>query len=102
MTYYIHSVPGRLRITSPVVKYDGAAATEMVHLLQEMIGVERVAIRVTTGSCLIHYDPAIMHPDALVRALSRKGYFDPSQAITNDECVRNVTAKLFSFLAAFV
>ncbi len=102
MTYYVHNVPGRLRIKSPVVKHDGGAAAEMVRLLKASIGVKNVVVRVMTGSCLIHYDPAMTGPDDLVLALSKGGYFDPSQAITNDEHIRNVAAKLFSLLAALV
>jgi len=32
MTTYVHNVPGIPRIKSPVVKYDGGTATEMVRL----------------------------------------------------------------------
>ncbi len=102
MTYYIHNVPGRLRITSPVVKRDGCGATEMVRLLEASVGVKSVKTRVTTGSCLIHYDPAMTGPDALVLSLSREGYFRPCEAITNDEYIRNKATRLFSFLAAFI
>ena len=102
MIYYIHNVPGRLRIKSPIVKHDGGAATEMVRLLESSIGVKSVSTSATTGSCLIHYDQAMTGPDDLVLLLRRAGYFDPSQAITNDDYIRTTAAKLFSFLAAFV
>ena len=102
MTYYIHNVPGRLRIKSPVVKCGSGGATEMVRLLEGSIGVKSVATRAATGSCLIHYDPAITGPDALVLSLSRGGYFSPSEAITNDEYIRKGAAKLLSFLAGLI
>jgi hypothetical protein len=102
MTYYIHNIPGRLRIKSPVVKHDTDAATEMVRLLEASIGVRSVSVSAITGSCLIHYDPAMTGPDALVLVLSRRGFFDPSMAITNDDYIRNGATKLFSFLAASV
>lgn len=102
MTYYIHNVPGRLRIVSPVVKHDEEAAARIVRVLQAVTGVESVAASVATGSCLIHYDPAMAGPDDLMPVLSREGYFDPSRAITNDEYIRNGATKFFSLLAASV
>jgi hypothetical protein len=36
-----------------------------------------------------------------VLLLSREGYFDPSEAITNDEYIRNGAARLLSPLVAF-
>ena len=102
MTYYIHNVPGTLRIKSPVKMHDGGAAAEMVRLLESPIGVKSVSTSATTGSCLIHYDQAMTGPDDLVLLLRREGYFDPSQAITSDDYIRNVAGKLFSVLAAFV
>jgi len=100
--HYIHHVSGRLRIKSPVVKCDKAAATEIVRLLQSQVGIKSVEASVLTGSCLIHYDPVMTSQDNLVSLLSREGYFNPSDAITNDDYFREGAEKFISFLAAFV
>ena len=102
MRHYIHHVSGRLRIKSPVVKCDKAAATEIVRLLQSQVGIKSVEASVSTGSCLIHYDPVMTSQDNLVSLLSREGYFNPSDAITNDDYFREGAEKFISFLAAFV
>ena len=104
MTYYIHHIPGRLRIKSPLLKGNNGSEASIVELLRGLAGVERVAVNAITGSCLIHYDPSVTCRDDMVMVLSKNGYFDPGRAATNEEYLQNAAAKtistIFPFLAA--
>lgn len=102
MTCYIHHVPGRLRIRTPMVKNNKTAAEEVKELLLSSAGVDDVAINLITGSCLVTYDPLMTKRDDIVSMLSARGYFDRSGAITNDEYIQNIASKFFSLVVSLV
>jgi hypothetical protein len=102
MTCYLHHVPGRLRIRSSAVKNNKARCAEVERLLHSVAGVEKVVVNLTTGSCLIGYDPSITTREHLISLLTSKGYFDQSRAITNDEYFQNMASKVFSLVASFI
>jgi copper chaperone CopZ len=80
--YYIHHVPGRLRIRTPEMKSNHAASDEVKKMLSTMRGILTIYINLTTGSIIVHYDPDILHYKEIVNALHNQGYFDISQALT--------------------
>lgn len=93
MSYYMHNVPGRLRIKSPVIKNNKAVADELKKSLSTLYGVATVDINLITGSLLVNYNTkAINHAD-IISLLERKGYFDPSKALTNDEYLHKAASK---------
>jgi len=100
--YYMHEVPGRLRVRTPKVKHNKDAAQKVGSLLLAMGGVENVAFNLTTGSCLVSYDRAKAKGDDILRLLTETGYFDPSKALTNDQCFRNAASTVLSLLAALI
>lgn len=102
MTYYVHDVPGRLRIKTPVVKNNRNAADQVENLLLTVAGVGNVSINLTTGSCLVNYDPAKAKRDDILSVLTTKGYFDPSKAMTNDQYIHEKATKVLSFIAALI
>jgi cation transport ATPase len=102
MTYYIHNVPGRLRITTPAAKNNAYVADSIEDLLRTISGVDNVAVNLTTGSCLINYNPVKAKQDDIVNVLIQQGYFDPSKAVTNDQYINHAASKVLSFLAAFL
>ena len=102
MTCYMHHVPGRLRIRTPLVKNNKNAAAEVERLLLTTPGVDDVTINLTTGSCLVKYDPSKARRDDIISLLSGKGYFDRSKAVTNDEYFEGIASKLLSFAVAFI
>ena len=102
MTDYIHNVPGRLRIKSIAIKNDRCAAETITKLLQGLPGIDRIALNRETGSCLINYDPRMATGDHIASLLSREGYFNPVEAVTNDECILSAAARLLSFMTAFL
>jgi hypothetical protein len=102
MSYYMHEVPGRLRVRTPKVKNNKDAAQKVENLLLTMAGVGNVAFNLTTGSCLVSYDPTKARGDDILSLLTEKGYFDPSKAVTNDQCFHNAASTVLSLLVALI
>jgi copper chaperone CopZ len=93
MSYYMHNVPGRLRVKSPIIKNNKTVADELKKSLSTLYGVATVDINLTTGSLLVNYNSkSIKHTD-IVDILQRKGYFDASKAATNDEYLHRAASK---------
>lgn len=93
MSYYMHNVPGRLRVKSPVIKNNKNVADELKKSLSTLYGVATVDINLTTGSLLVNYNHKVIKHDDVVDILQRKGYFDPSKALTNDEYLHKAASK---------
>lgn len=93
MSYYMHNVPGRLRIKSPVIKNNKTVADELKKSLSMLYGVATVDINLTTGSLLVNYNSKLVKQMDIVDILQRKGYFDASKAATNDEYLHRAASK---------
>jgi copper chaperone CopZ len=102
MSYYIHNVPGRLRIKSPIVRRNDNAASDIRKGLSEMSGIATVDINLTTGSILINYNSKVVKSKDIVALLQRKGYFDASKAQTNDQYIKTAASKAGSVLGKVV
>jgi len=102
LSYYIHDIPGRLRIKSPAIKKNQSTAERVRRMLSGMDGVHDVNINLTTGSLLVNYDTGQLENNRIVQALQEQGYFEHSRAVTNDQYFQNVSAKFLNLLTAFV
>lgn len=71
MTYYLHETPGRLRVRSPVLKQNPAAAKRAIEVLSKLLGVTKITTNLTTGSITIRYCPKTVCPAALINSLSK-------------------------------
>ena len=98
MSYYIHHVPGRLRVKTPLVKRNKEAADEIRKILSTMNGIATVDINLTTGSILINYNPKTVEDKDIVNTLQRKGYFDTSKALTNDQYIQKAASRAGSLV----
>jgi hypothetical protein len=85
MSDYVHSIPGRLRVKSAIIKKNPAAAGKIRVSLSPTPGVRQVDVNLLTGSVLIHYDFQGVSADELLRKLNQAGYFKPSEAVTHDD-----------------
>lgn len=93
MSYYIHNVPGRLRVKSPLLKRNENSAYALRKLLGTVSGIATIDINLTTGSLLVNYNPrAVRHTD-IVRLLETKGYIDASKAMNNDQYINSAASK---------
>ncbi len=107
MSYYIHGIPGRLRVKTPVIRGNEYKAEEVRLLLRVVRGVLSVSANILTGSLIISYDPTIVTQKEIVDFLKRNGYFDESKAITNDHYIQSAVTKFAriahkAFFGAFV
>lgn len=93
MNHYIHDVPGRLRIKSPIIKKNRDAEYELKKILGRMSGIATVDINLTTGSLLVNYNPKAVKRDDILNLLQRNGYFDASKAVTNDQYIHSAASK---------
>ncbi len=94
MHYYIHDIPGRLRIESPVLKDNETNARKFETFVKAIHGVTSVELKVDIGSAIIHYDRALIDHTRLIGLLDKSGYFDHLQAKTLDECIKEGVEKV--------
>lgn len=94
MSYYIHNVPGRLRIKTPLIKKNQSIAEDVQNLLRPLIGISSTSVNLITGSIVINYDHKIITSKEIVNTLNYAGYFDLSKAITNDEYIKTAAASM--------
>lgn len=102
MSYYIHQIPGRLRIKSPVVRRNEAVAVTVETFLKTIDGIRSVAVNTLTGSITIHYSPRVVTPEIVLEALKCKGYFDASKAKTHDQVIYSAASNVGFFLSKTV
>jgi copper chaperone CopZ len=93
MSYYLHHVPGRLRVRTPVIKSNEEKVSDVQNLLKSIHGIRSTSASAVTGSVVIHYDQQAVDPEAITNALTEAGYFDQSKAITNDQYIHNAASK---------
>jgi len=98
MNYYIHDIPGRIRVKSPQIKNNKRAADEVKRLITLFHGVNSVECSLITGSILINYHPDKLHKKEVVDLLSEKGFFDKSKAVTNDKYFESAADHLSRFI----
>lgn len=102
MNCYVHNVPGRLRIKSPLFK-NGAVHYEVRKALVDMgHGIGTADFNPTTGSLLIHYDQKEIRHQDILRTLENAGFYRPDKTITNDQVVHQATSKAFSVVTRAV
>ncbi|MBZ0159209.1 MAG: hypothetical protein K8G79_03585 [bacterium] len=93
MSHYIHDIPGRLRVRTPVIQRNPHLAQEVYGLLAVLRGIESVTVKVVTGSIVIHYDHKVIRSREIIAALTHAGYFDPTKAITHDDYLHDACVK---------
>lgn len=74
---YVHHVPGRLRVRSPLVKKNERQAFSAITWLRSLPGVYSADANTVTGSLTLRYDPAQTAGVNLMAALKEAGHLDP-------------------------
>lgn len=74
MAYYVHHVPGRLRIKTATLKKNSSRARQLKLCLEEMHGVLEVNVSIITGSMVIKYDAGAVSSTAIMTDLHGQGY----------------------------
>ena len=93
MKYYVHDVPGRLRVKIPTIKGNAAEAEGIRDIVESMRGVKEVSINSVTGSVVVYYNPKSNDSRTILSRLKEHSYFDDSMVITNDAYIRDAATK---------
>jgi copper chaperone CopZ len=93
LEYYIHSVPGRLRIKSPALKRNQAGTKQVEVLLRGFAGVTRTSTNPLTGSIVVNYDQSSINQKEVIDLLEKAGHFRPEKALTNDEYIHDAASR---------
>ncbi len=88
MSYYVHQVPGRLRIKSPSIKNNQTEAVVVENLLKEMEGIKSTSVSTLTGSVVVNYDSRMVTDQEIISRLTDIGHFNPAKAKTHDEYIQ--------------
>ncbi len=106
MEYYLHEIPGRLRVKSPDLKRNPHSARNTHVLLKNLPGIKSSSINTVTGSIILHYDPELINADAIINALAREGYIDVAKVLSNkrrnDKAIEALTQAASKAVIGFV
>jgi copper chaperone CopZ len=107
MSHYIHHVPGRLRVKTPVLKRNEQRAAAVKALLREFDGIDAVDVNTVTGSILVGYDKTRTDSNTILAALKAQGYTEhdalvsqhrPTSHGTPSKLVQSVGKTVFGIL----
>jgi len=93
MSYYIHSIPGRLRVKTPWLKGMPERGSDLECLLKSCKGVTKTSTNPLTGSLVVHYDHKTVGEQSLIKILENSGYFQADQAMTHDQYIHGAASK---------
>ena len=94
MPYYVHDVPGRLRIKIPSLKRNAIEARKLRALLSRVDGVCSATVNQMTGSILVNYDKNVTHSSELLMLLHRQGYIDAEKVTPSAQMIDREMKKL--------
>lgn len=85
MGYYVHHVPGRLRVRIPELKQRPNRIQRVHEALENQSGIEGIEHKRATGSVVVHYDPDILDDARILNALSYSGLFDETKVVSDGD-----------------
>ena len=102
MNFYVHNVPGRLRIKNPLFKNPDVHYEVQKALVNMGHGIGTADFNKTTGSLLINYDPREINHKDILSTLERAGFYHPDRTVTNDQVIHQATSKAFHIVTKAV
>lgn len=99
MGYYVHDVPGRLRVKIPLAKKRPDTAQKIENLLKAIEGIDSTATNTTTGSVVINYNRKTLTSDRILSALNQNGWFDHSNVTKQDDVLQETVSKVGSVVS---
>lgn len=91
MSHYVHHVPGRLRVKTPVLKRQEHRAREIKTYLESIEGVFDVDVSTVTGSAVIRYDAARVSSVILLNSVRDLGLVHHDHLHASHAQVRGVS-----------
>jgi len=98
MGYYIHYVPGRMRIQTPFIHNNARNAEVLEAYIKGIEGITSVKTSIVTGSVIMLFDEKIIHCEQIIGILEKRGYFLLSKAETSDQVIKKATEKVLEKL----
>ncbi len=102
MDYYIHNVPGRLRLRTPLVKGNRASAKHVEGLVKQLRGVDSADVNTITGSVVVHYCQKTISSDVILSALENEGLFDSAKVVSHDQYIHKSASKAGQVIGKFL
>jgi len=93
MEYYIHHVPGRIRIRTPFLRGGPHNIDEFTKNMRIINGLQSLKINTATGSALLLYDEKKTNCEQLIAILEKYGYFNLAKSATSDELIEHISEK---------
>ncbi len=93
MNYYVHHVPGRLRVKNLHMKGNAAMARRTEEFLNGVPGIHSASVNTVTGSTLVYYDTASVNSSQILATLEKCGHFDCSRAGTVEQYLQQKLTK---------
>ena len=93
MEYYIHYVPGRIRIETPVICENPQRAEVFQKFVKGIEGITAVETHTVTGSAVLHFDEKRINCEQVIGILEKYGYFCLAKAATSDQYIEKATEK---------
>jgi hypothetical protein len=93
MSYYVHQVPGRLRVKSPFLKHRPVQCERVVDTLAGRRGISKIKVNQLTGSVVVNYDPSEIDQDGILNILEYEKLFDRSLAVKSDAQINQAAAR---------
>lgn len=94
MAHYIHHVPGRLRVNTPVLKKNEFRARQLKSYLEGMNGVLQAETSIVTGSVVIRYDRCLVSSTSILDFLHDLGYIQNTGTLSGPAQGTPVTQKV--------
>ena len=91
MEYYVHHVPGRLRVRIPAIRKNPKKA-EAIQCLLSIEGIDNLKVNHLTGSVVVTFDSAVITSGQLLELLKANGYYDNERAVTCDEKIMRASS----------
>jgi hypothetical protein len=85
MTCYVHNVPGRIRIKSPVLKGNAVEAERVQALLTIQPGIHSAYANPLTGSVIIGYDEGKTGSSQIMDTLEAAGCYKAAPPVAADQ-----------------
>jgi hypothetical protein len=82
MKSYLHQIPGRLRIKTPVLKRAPWMASDVLSLFSHVRGVTSCSVNTVTGSVVVNYRGDMISPQSILRLLDKEGFVDMRNVVS--------------------
>ncbi len=94
MGYYVHYVPGRIRIQTPKLYENPGNAEQFERFMKGIEGITAVETHIVTGSATMHFDEKKINCEQVIGILEKNAYFSLAQSETNDEVIEQTAEKV--------